>query len=384
VESILRGIDPNEFDVVLFCRGSGPYKPREETEIEEIASPAESRRAGRSRPAIPEWVKLWAGFGREAFRLADVFRRQPVDLLHTNNAGCEESAVAARLAGVPRVLGTFHVDSTYDLTRTRSGLRHRVLEIVSNHCLHAAIAVSDATSRDWIRRTRLSPRRVTTIHNGVDPQKCAPTADRAALRRRLGLPAGDAIIVGGVGRLDAAKGFDVLLNAIAVLAPQYPQLRLALAGDGPLRQTLEGQAQRLGIRDRIHFLGFCPNVNDVYGALDIFAMPSRCEALPYALLEAMAAELPAVATCAGGVPEIVAPGETGFLVPIASREALAAALGQLLEDADLRRRMGRAGRARVLAHFSEREMVTRTLELYRRLLWVSQSPIRSASLRLAA
>jgi glycosyltransferase involved in cell wall biosynthesis len=366
VESILSGIDSNEFEVILFCRSSGPYQAH--NKIEEIASPAVLCRTGRSRLAIPDWAKLWSGFGREALRLSRCFRRQPVDLLHTNHAGCEESAVAARIAGVPRVLGTFHVDSTYDIARTRSGLRHRVLEVVSNHCLHAAIAVSDATGRDWIRRTRLSPRRVTTIHNGIDPENDAAPQDQAAARRQLGLPLGDAQIIGGVGRLDAVKGFDVLLEAIALLRPQHPNLTLALAGDGPVRHALQQQAARLGIADRVHFLGFCKDVRQVYAALDIFAMPSRCEALPYALLEAMTAQLPAVASRIGGVPEVILPGQTGLLIPVGDSHALAAALASLLINRDLRQQMGRAARERIIHYFSEREMIAQTLALYRRLL----------------
>jgi glycosyltransferase involved in cell wall biosynthesis len=109
-------------------------------------------------------------------------------------------------------------------------------------------------------------------------------------------------------------------------------------------------------------------VKDVYDALDIFAMPSRCEALGYALLDAMTAELPAIASRVGGVPEVVVPGETGFLIPVYDHRALAAALRLLMDDTELRRRMGRAGRERVVRHFSEREMVARTIELYRRLL----------------
>jgi glycosyltransferase involved in cell wall biosynthesis len=159
---------------------------------------------------------------------------------------------------------------------------------------------------------------------------------------------------------------------------------VALAGDGPLRRTLEEQAHRLEIRDRVHFLGFCPNVHDVFAALDIFAIPSRCEALPYALLEAMTTELPAVASCVGGVREVVIPGETGLLVPVEDHQALAAALKQLLDDANLRRQMGRAGRNHVIAHFSEQEMVARTLELYRRLLSIPQPSIHRPVLRLAA
>jgi glycosyltransferase involved in cell wall biosynthesis len=380
VESILAAIEPDEFEIMLFCRTGGPYAPRRGVTLEEVMPPARTHPPAlhatatpatkRARHAItPAWLKLWSGFGQQSFRLAAAFKRRPVDLLHTNNVGCEESAVAARLAGIGRVLGTFHIDSRVDIARRNNGLRHRALEFVSNQCLHAAIAVSDDTGREWIRRTRLAPRRVVTIHNGIDAGSCPPTVERAGARRKLGLPMdNDTLIVGGVGRLDPVKGFDLLLDAIALLAPQHPKLILALAGDGPARHTLQQQAARLGITDRVYFLGFCKDVRQVYAALDIFAMPSRCEALPYALLEAMTAQIPAVASRIGGVPEVVVPNQTGLLIPVGDSHALANALASLLSNPDLRQEMGRAARERIIQHFSEREMVAQTLALYRQLL----------------
>jgi glycosyltransferase involved in cell wall biosynthesis len=391
VDSILDGIDPREFDVVLFCRAGGPYGRRDNVERIFVGSAVPNILPGRrERPAQPNllrrtWraltpapLKLWSGFTRETLRLAAAFRSRSVDLLHTNSAGCEESAVAARLAGIPRVVGTFHVDSTYDLSGVRSGLRHRVIECLSNHCLHAAIAVSEATRQNWLRRTRLRPSRVTTIHNGVDAAARTPRRrDRAGARERLGLP-GYRLVIGGIGRLDPAKGFHDLIDAVSLLAPGNSRVALALAGQGPLRSDLEAHATQLGVRDRVHFLGFQRNVADVYDAIDIFALPSVCEALPYALLEAMTSELPVVATTVGGVPEVVADGETGFLVPARSPEALARALRPLLDEPELRRRLGRAGRDRVSAHFDQRDMVARTLRVYRQMLGRLTFPIPTA------
>ncbi len=390
VESILAAIDLEEFHVTLFCRKGGPYAPRPGVTLEEVMPQARPRSTQPAlapvpvskrpwRAVTPAWLKLWSGFGPETLRLAAGFRRRPVDLLHTNNAGCEESAVAARLAGIPRVLGTFHIDSRVDVAHQRDGLRYRTLEFVSNQCLHAAIAVSEATGRKWIRRTRLAPRRVVIIRNGINPANHRATLDQTAARQKLGLPTGDALIVGGVGRLDAVKGFDVLLSAAASLAADYPNLFIALAGEGPLRQTLEAQAARLGIASRVHFLGFRKDVNEVYEALDIFAMPSRCEALPYALLEAMTARLPAVASNVGGIPEVIVEGETGLLTQVEDHPAFATALKTLLDSPPLRQQMGRAARHRVIQHFSERDMIARTIELYRRLVTARTSALRIAA-----
>ncbi len=257
--------------------------------------------------------KLWIGFGSSANRLTHRIAKKAVDLFHTQNTGCEESPVAAKLARIPIVLGTFHVDSTYDLEHKRSGFAHRTLEHISNHCLTHAIGVSQKTSDDWIRRTHLPRCRVSTIHNGIDPEKFQRRRSRKIARQQLGLPQ-DALIIGGLGRLDPAKGFSFLIDSVALLAPQFPNLLLAIAGQGPLRDPLETQAAHLGITNHVRFLGFQSDVQPVLDALDIFAIPSLCEALPYALLEAMATELPAIGATVGGIPEVITP-DTGFLVP---------------------------------------------------------------------
>jgi glycosyltransferase involved in cell wall biosynthesis len=304
----------------------------------------------------------------ECLRLARKFRTRPIELLHTNNTGCEESAVAARLAGIPRVVGTFHVDATYDLEGTRSGLRYRVLEYLSNHCLHKAIAVSEATKANWMGRTRLSANRIVTIHNGIDPERFQRRTGRIEARQLLGLPGDDRLILGGVGRLDEAKGFTYLLDGFAELVRDYPNTMLAIAGDGPLRGPLEKQASRLGIADRVRFLGFCRDVQRVYDALDVFVLSSLCEALPYALLEAMATRLPVVGTTVAGVPEVIIQGETGFLVGARDANALAGAIRPLLDSPELRERMGQAGRERVVRHFNEADAVQKTISVYREML----------------
>jgi glycosyltransferase involved in cell wall biosynthesis len=137
-----------------------------------------------------------------------------------------------------------------------------------------------------------------------------------------------------------------------------------VAGAGPLRESLEQQAARLGLSN-VRFLGFRSDVQPVLDALDVFAMPSLCETLGYALLEAMATELPAVGSAVGGIPEVIVPGETGFVVPPRNADRLAEGLRGLLRDAELRMRMGGAGRRRVGRDFHERDMVQKTIEVYR-------------------
>jgi glycosyltransferase involved in cell wall biosynthesis len=378
VHSILAGINPDEFDVTVFCHLPGVYEPHPWVKVVQLddhtalvlrggntivkqSGPSQTPVLTRLTPAA---VRLWAGFGKEVRRIARLFRQHPVDLLHTQRTGCQEAPVAAKMAGARTVLGTFHVDSTYDLHRERSGPTHRLLEIVSNRCLDTAIAVSHATKRDWVRRSHIPASRVVTIHNGINPEKFCRLQSREAARRALGLPE-NALVVGGLGRLEEAKGFTHLIDAAARLRPEFPNLTVAIAGAGPLREALEHQTAQLGLSNVVRFLGFQSNVQPVLDALDVFAMPSLCETLGYALLEAMATELPAVGAAVGGIPEVIFPGETGFVVPPQNADRLAEGLRALLRDANLRARLGVAARARVIRDFHERDMVSQTLSIYR-------------------
>ncbi len=388
--SILAGIDPGEFDVSVFCDIHGEYTLRPWVRVVRLGGqgsgsggdtstsppPAPRRLLGYQ---LPTAVCVWLGFVRTAHRLAGLIRQRPLDLFHTQNTGCEESPVAARLAGVPRVLGTFHVDSSYDLHRQRSGATHRILEHVSNHCLDAAIAVSRATKRDWVRRTHIPGERVVTIYNGIDPDRFRRQRSRSDARGQLGLPA-DVLVVGGVGRLDEAKGFSHLIAAAARLRAEFPGLVVAITGDGPMRKSLEAEAVREGVEDVVRFLGFRSDVQLVLDALDVFVLPSLCEAHPYALLEAMATKLPAVGTAVGGVPETIVDGITGFVVPPRNSDRLAVAIRTLLLDPDLRLRLGEAARDRVIREFDERITVRRTIQLYRDLLGTRRPPVGEGGL----
>jgi glycosyltransferase involved in cell wall biosynthesis len=380
VKSLLANLDYRDWDIVLYCKRGGPYEehPRVQTvylpdDNGQSNAPADWPRysfAGNWFPLLrkswrkfgPAPAKLWTGFLRDAYRLAPLFRHQPVELLHMQLVGEEKAALAARLANIPLVIGTFQIDTA------RSGFRDWVLEFITNHCIHQAIAVSSKIKQEWIRRTHIRSDRVITIPNSVDPQKFRRRSDRSEARKQLKLPGPGNVLIGSVGRLAPQKGYTYLLRAFAKLVPSYSNLYLILAGDGPLRPSLEEECQALQIASRVIFLGHCDDVQPVLDALDVFALSSLWEALPFSLLEAMAAELPAVGTSVAGVPEVIVAGETGFLVPAADPEALGSALRPLIESSELRNRFGKGGRQRIIHHFNESDMVRRTFEVYARML----------------
>jgi glycosyltransferase involved in cell wall biosynthesis len=296
--------------------------------------------------------------------LAALFRGQGLDILHTNDTGCDEAPLAARRARVPKIIGTFHVLPSVDLGGTRDRAIHRRLERQSSRALDTAIAVSDAARAAWVARTAMSPERMLTIHNGINLDRFCRHAPAGPARVALGIPDDGALVVGAMGRLDPVKGFEYLVDAAALLRAAGRRLRVVFAGDGPSRGMLEERARQTGAHESVHFLGFRKDVQAVLDAFDVFVLSSLTEALPYALMEAMAAELPCIGTDVGGVPELIVPGSTGLLVPPRDISALATAIGRLLDAPRLRQDMGRAGRERVNRHFSEQEMVRRTVRLY--------------------
>lgn len=233
----------------------------------------------------------------------------------------------------------------------------------------ATITVSECVRQVEIAQARIDPAKVITIHNGIDANQYQhiEMTVRDRIRRELKTP-NEALVIASVGRLHPVKGFANLLTAMKSVHTRFPEVYLWLIGDGELRTTLEAQARQLGLDDVVVFTGTRLDVPEILTAVDIFTLASRVEGMPNAILEAMAAGLPVVATQVGGVPEIVVEGQTGLLVPPADDKVLAQALLTLIEDASLRRRLGLAGRQRVLEQFDIAVTRQKTVDLYGRLL----------------
>ncbi len=207
------------------------------------------------------------------------------------------------------------------------------------------------------------------VPNGIDvaPFRDAPAPD-PGLKATLGLPS-DATVIGSIGRLSAEKGFDVLLRAAAALAAERPTLHVLLVGEGPQRPALSDLAASLGLGDRVHMPGLRTDTPVIYRLFDVFLMPSHREGLPLVLLEALASGTATVATPVGGIRDVLGAGEgegmpVALTAPPGDAPALAGAVARLLADPELRRRLGRAGRERVAAHFSRAAMARATASLY--------------------
>jgi glycosyltransferase involved in cell wall biosynthesis len=225
-----------------------------------------------------------------------------------------------------------------------------------------AIAVSQAIATSLEDALGWPPRKIEVIRNGIDVERFRGTADRG-LHRNLAAGSDDLVFL-TVARLDRQKGVDVLLRAVQSVYGA----RFVIVGAGDERAQLEHAAETLGVRERVLFLGPRDDVPALLAASDAFVLPSRFEGTPLALLEAMAAGKPVVASAIPGTDEIVADGETGLLVRPNDSDALAAALRRVVSDPGLRARLGAAAGRHAAAAHSAAASTRRVEAVYETLL----------------
>lgn len=292
--------------------------------------------------------------------LRGVIRQRDVALVHSNTSVVLGGAAAARAAGVPHV---WHVREIYDrFARVWPAYRRLLLSARALPCVSQATAAQFGAA---------GAGRVRIVGDGlaVDPFRAA----RGESRRALGLPE-DAPVIAVLGRISDWKGQDVLVRALA--APQLRERGVLglLAGEAwpgaeDRRDSVLSLADALGVRDRLVLAGFRPDVENVYGAADVIAVPSTSpDPLPNAALEAAAAGCAVVAARHGGLTEILHDGETGRLVTPRDPAALAAAAAELIDAPDERERLGTAAAADVRARFAPGRLLSELQDLYDEVL----------------
>ena len=224
------------------------------------------------------------------------------------------------------------------------------------------VAASEAIHRMLIQ-DGVDPGSVVTIHEGIDVHR-VQAEPAVNIHAELWLPT-QAPIVGAVGALTQEKGHKHLIDAAALVVREVPDARFVIFGEGDLRPVLERQIRDLHLDKHVLLSGFRADILGIIRSFDLFVMSSLAEGLGTSLLDAMALSKATIASDTGGIPEVVAHGETGLLVPPRDPHALAEAISSLLKDRERRERMGHAGFERVGRLFSAERMVEKTLEVYR-------------------
>ena len=275
------------------------------------------------------------------------------------------AAFGGVLMGVPVVVASRRSLSLFKARRPH----FRAIEWLANRCTDLVIANSEAVRVDTVRAEGLAPDRVRVIHNGVAPEAFG-LIDAECVRRSLDLGGRPTAIV--IANLIAYKGHTLFLEAWAAVCREFEAACALLVGDGPLRARLEAHARSLDLSRNIRFLGVRRDVPSLLAASDLLVHPSLEEGFSNAILEAMAAGRPVVATDVGGSREAVCEGRTGWLVPPRDSARLAAAMLCAFRHPERARSMGAAGRARVLEHFHLKTMVARYESAYLDLVAASR------------
>lgn len=340
VAQLLPALAPS-FDVAVAAHGPGPLRDASDAAGVRFVSLHHVRRA------VNPWRDLLG-----LWELYALFRRERPHIVHANSSKAGVLArLAAALARVPIRMFTAHGWAFSAHSGSASSL-YRLADRLVRPLTTQVICVAESERAAGLRAGTCRSDRTVVIPNAVDV---------AAHPRATPVEAVPLLV--SVGRLKAPKDFSTLVRAVARLEPR--SWRLIIVGDGPERPALERQLHAEGLDDAVEFVGERSDVSELLAGADAFVLSSRSEGMPLSVLEAMAAGLPVVATAVGGVPEVVVHDETGVLVAPGDAEALAAALARLIDDPELRRRLGSAGRSRAARHFDLPRFRQAHVELYR-------------------
>ncbi|MFH1742570.1 MAG: glycosyltransferase family 4 protein [bacterium] len=357
------GLDTERYETVL-------VKGREsETEGDMMAfaqqrgvEPVIINRLGRDLNPISDLATLW--------RVYRLLRRERPDIVHTHTAKAGTlGRIAARLAGVPVVIHTFHghvLSGYFGPFKTRL---FTAIERLLARWSNAIISVSETCRRDLLTLGIADKEKMVTIPLGLELDRFPERVPQRAgqFRKRFGIPP-DAPIVSHVARMVPIKRHDVFLRAIPMVLREKPDVRFALVGDGETRPALEDLARDLQLDNRLIWTGFIEEQELIYADMDLLVLTSDNEGLPVAVIEALASARPVIATRVGGVPELITDGVNGYTVEPNNPEQLAEALLKALSNMDRLREMGRAGQQKVLERYNHRRLIHDVDELYQKLL----------------
>ena len=297
------------------------------------------------------------------------FKKERPDIVHTHlPASAYYGVVAGKLAGISRLVFTFHSSTFFPIRPGRSlrtWLRIKLTQFLCRR-VRIIVAVSKAIYERLIEVIPQKAGSICIIPNGIDVSRFNLESSEKRLKKELGLDPED-ILITTVGTLNSVKNQALLLKGVAKLLPRFPKMQLVIVGEGPLKQELLFLQEELGLKDHCHFLGLRKDIPEILSETDIFVNTSLYEGLPLSILEAMAAGKPVIATAVPGTIEVLEEG-SGLLVPLDNPAALAQTLKMLIEDPEQRVGLGRKAQERVVQHYSLEGNILRWQTLYEELM----------------
>ena len=308
------------------------------------------------------------GSGKIFLELVREFKKSNFRIVHTHKyKDTILAGPAAKLCGIPHVVRTVHGlrEPFEGLQAFNMSCYEAIERTVHRSCVDFIIAVSSQIEAKYKAQGQVS--RVACIRNGIDLEGKSVQTDRWLTRKELSVD-WETCLIGTVGRLTPVKGIPYLLDAARILLREGANVKVLIVGEGSIRQDLLRQTRDLGVSDNVVFLGHREDTDVLLQALDIFVLPSLSEGIPMALLEAMAASRPIVASRVGGIPEIIEDGVEGYLVEPMDVNTLAERCRRLIESPDVARKMGEQGRKRVESEFSATAMADRVVSVYKEVL----------------
>ncbi len=323
--------------------------------------------------ALPEFVSAAKQLGYEVvtFPISTAFdisaikaikkyvQENQIDIIHSHGYREDFYAIFARTTA--KLVATNHLWK-------RTSLRLRLYAALDARLLkrfNSIIAVSEPVQQDMLQ-CKIPADNINVIPNGIDAAAFSKQVDISATRKSLNIPE-DAIIIGTLSSLSKEKGLEYIIKASAETLQKITNIHLLLVGDGPEREQLQALVQKLSLSDSVTFAGRRSDINDVLGAMDIFALPSLNEGLPMALLEAMASEKAVIATRVGDVEKVIT-AESGIVIAPANVAQLSSALIKLASDQSIRKELGYQAKIRIQQNFSSLAMARANAAIYDNVL----------------
>ena len=348
--ALLPSLDRHKWEPHVVCPGTGPFQDQ----LQALVVPTHAL-------TLPPWRKLLAFFHcRSAVRrLGGLVGQLTPAMIHVNDIWWVPhtlSAVRYNATSLPIVA---HVRQEIEPAKVRRYGLDRV---------DAVVAISRQIEASLITGG-VSASRVRTLYSGIDCSGCQPAVDLQAIRQMIGVSDG-AVLLGTIANLFPRKGYEVMLRALPAIIRAVPAVQYVIVGSDAsgYGDRLKRLAQELQITEQVHLVGFQDPVQPFLAALDLYVHPALLEGFGLAVVEAMAMGKAVVATTTGGLPEVVAEGETGLLVPPGDAESLAATVVSLLGDTVRREQMGRKGMVRAQERFSLAASVMQMEQVYREVL----------------